>query len=108
MKKRLLAALMLNALLATAAAAGAADEMSSGHDAMAQSAKTATMLCRPAAMGEKSNAATADKAPLVCKNIDMTKVEKGPAMPTGATASDVNSAWVKMLVDYSFINAYGS
>ncbi len=107
MTKRLIAALTLNALIATAAAAGAADEMTV-HDAMAQPAKMATMVCRPAAAGEKSNAATAEKAPLVCKSIDMTKVEKGPAMPAGASASDVNDAWLKMLVNYSFINSFGS
>jgi hypothetical protein len=108
MKRPALAAMTFAAVLACTVAAGATDDTMSGHDAMAHPANMATMLCRPATSGEKSNAMTADKTSLVCKTIDMTKVEKGPAMSPGMTSDEVNKAWIKMLNEYSFINSFGS
>jgi hypothetical protein len=86
MTKRLFTAALACAALAMPAAALADDAMGGNamsHDAMAN-AKPATMMCRPAAAGEKATATMTNgsKTALVCKPISMDKMKT--MMPKGA------------------------
>ncbi|MBV8579066.1 MAG: hypothetical protein JOZ86_00355 [Candidatus Eremiobacteraeota bacterium] len=94
--------IFLSAALASAALAlpgfALADD---AHDAMAHDAMqpttAATMLCRPAAAGEKPMAMMmGTKAPLVCKAIApqmMQKGKGGPDLSQALTPDQVDAAW---------------
>jgi hypothetical protein len=99
MKKSLLSAAFACAALAMPGLAMADDAMSSkmGHDAMAP-AKMATMMCRPAAEGEKPSAVMtgASKTALVCKPVAMEKMMKkgaGPDLSHALSTDQVDAAW---------------
>ena len=97
MKKSLLSAAFACAALAMPGLALADDAMM-GHDAMA-APKMATMVCRPAAAGEKPTAMTmgAEKTGLVCKPAAMAEMMKkkgfGPDLSRGLSAEQVDAAW---------------
>lgn len=81
MTKRLFTAAFACAALAMPGLALADDAMGGSgmsHDAMAQGKKTATMMCRPAAAGEKPTATMTNgaKTALVCKPISMEKMHQ--------------------------------
>ncbi|MBV9409781.1 MAG: hypothetical protein JO164_13215 [Candidatus Eremiobacteraeota bacterium] len=100
--------ILLSAALASAALAlpGLALADAMAHDAMAHGAMAhdamhpataATMLCRPAAAGEKPIAMTmGTKSPLVCKAIApqmMQKGKGGPDLSQALTPDQVDAAW---------------
>jgi hypothetical protein len=93
MKKMIACAAFSAALLGLAGAAFAADDATA-----MKPADMATMICRPAATGEKMNAMTATQAPLVCKKIDadrmMSMKKQIEAMPGG------EPIWLKMFQEY--------
>ena len=93
-----LSALALGAaLLAMPAAALADTAMSSTHDAMTPAmaphkaaASDATMLCRPAAAGEKPNAMAGTK-PLTCKSL--APMMQHGMMMVPKTTTEADKAW---------------
>jgi hypothetical protein len=94
MKKSLLSAAFACAALAMPGLALADDTMS--HGAMAP--KMATMICRPAAAGEKPTAMMmgTEKTGMVCKPLAMDKMMKkgsGPNLSHALTAEQVDAAW---------------
>jgi hypothetical protein len=95
MKKSLLSAAFACAALAMPGLALADDAMT-GHDAMA-APKMATMVCRPAAAGEKPSAMMmGGKTGLVCKPVAMEKMMKkgaGPDLSHALSADQVDAAW---------------
>ena len=96
MKKSVLSAAFACAALAMPGLALADDAMT-GHDAMS-APKMATMVCRPAAAGEKPSAMMtgAAKTGLVCKPVAMEKMMKkgsGPDLSHALSAEQVDAAW---------------
>ncbi|HEY4439698.1 MAG TPA: hypothetical protein VGN14_04545 [Candidatus Elarobacter sp.] len=106
MKSFLTAAALGVALLALPGAAFADTSMSSAHDAMAPAmaphkaaANDATMLCRPAAAGEKANA-TAGSKPLICKSLEPMMQHGMMMVPkTTSTADKAWNAWLEHALD---------
>ena len=99
MKKSFLVAAFACAALAMPGLALAEDAMNGNamsHDAMA-SGKMATMVCRPAAEGEKPTAMMANgKTGLVCKTMNpamMMKKGSGPNLSHALSADQVDAAW---------------
>ena len=94
MTTRFLSAAFACAALAMPGLALADDAMS--HDAMAPS-KMATMVCRPAAAGEKPTAMMMNGTTgLVCKAMDPAKMMKkgsGPDLSHALSADQVDAAW---------------
>jgi hypothetical protein len=82
----------------TAFAADSAMSTSAMSSASMTTASMATLLCRPAASGEKAMATSADNTPLICKKIDMPEMmdlkAKIQAMPGG------EPIWLKMFQDF--------
>jgi hypothetical protein len=97
MKKSLISAAFACAALAMPGFALADDAMG-GHDAMKAPAKMATMICRPAAAGEKPTAmmAGSSKTGIVCKTMNpeaMMKKGSGPDLSKALSAEQVDAAW---------------
>ena len=99
MTKSFLTAAFACAALAMPAVALADDAMSGNamsHDATA-SHTMATMICRPAAAGEKPTAMMMNgKTGLVCKAMDPAKMMKkggGPDLSHALSADQVDAAW---------------
>ena len=99
MTTRFLSAAFACAALAMPGLALAGDAMSGNamsHDAMAPG-KMATMVCRPAAAGEKPTAMMMNaKTGLVCKAMDPAKMMKkgaGPDLSHALSAEQVDAAW---------------
>lgn len=99
MTTRFLSAAFACAALAMPGLALADDAMGGNamtHDAMA-SKKMATMICRPAAAGEKPTAMMMNgKTGLVCKAMDPVKMMKkggGPDLSHALSADQVDAAW---------------
>jgi hypothetical protein len=104
MTKSFLTAAFACAALAMPGLALADDAMSGNamsHDAMSHDAmapgKMATMVCRPAAAGEKPTAMMMNaKTGLVCKAMDPAKMMKkgaGPDLSHALSAEQVDAAW---------------
>ncbi|HEX3463195.1 MAG TPA: hypothetical protein VHS78_03965 [Candidatus Elarobacter sp.] len=99
MTMRFLSAAFACAALAMPGLALADDAMGGNamsHDAMAP--KMATMVCRPAAAGEKPTATMmgGSKTALVCKSVAMDKMMKkgsGPDLSHALSAEQVDAAW---------------
>ena len=96
---RMLSAAFACAALAMPGLALADDAMGGNamsHDAMAPG-KMATMVCRPAAAGEKPTAMMMNaKTGLVCKAMDPAKMMKkggGPDLSHALSADQVDAAW---------------
>ncbi|MEA2688471.1 MAG: hypothetical protein QOJ39_1931 [Candidatus Eremiobacteraeota bacterium] len=99
MTKNLVSAAFACAALAMPGLALADDAMG-GHDAMAAKApaKMATMVCRPAAAGEKPTAMMMGdaKTAIVCKTMNpamMMKKGSGPDLSKALTAEQADAAW---------------
>lgn len=99
MKKSLLSAAFACAALAMPGLALADDAMG-GHDSMMAKtpAKMATMVCRPAAPGEKPSAMMMGdtKTAIVCKTMKpemMMKKGGGPDLSKALSAEQVDAAW---------------
>lgn len=101
MTKSVLAAAFACAALSLPGLARADDAM--GHGAMATApAKMATMVCRPAASGEKPSAVMMGEAKtsLVCKAISPAKMMKkgsGPDLSHALSAEQADAAWREYL-----------
>jgi hypothetical protein len=98
-KKSLISAAFACAALAMPGLALADDAMG-GHDAMSAKppATMATMLCRPAAAGEKPTAMMMGdkKTAIVCKPMNpamMMKKGSGPDLSKALTTEQVDAAW---------------
>jgi len=98
-KKSLISAAFACAALAMPGLAMADDAMG-GHDAMMAKppAKMATMVCRPAAPGEKPTAMMMGdaKTAIVCKTMNpmmMMKKGGGPDLSHALSADQVDAAW---------------
>ena len=89
---KLLAALGIGAMLLSCPLVASADTaMAPAMSGMKHDATDATMLCRPAAAGEKPTAMMGDKG-IVCKM--MTKMMKNGMMMVPATkSSEADKAW---------------
>jgi hypothetical protein len=81
---------MKKTLLAAAAAVVLFGAPALAMDAMTKSAMEATMMCRPAAAGEKPTAMMGAKG-IVCKDMKMTP-HMGPKTK-GMTAAQADAAW---------------
>jgi hypothetical protein len=98
MKTFAMQAALVAALIGTGTTAFAADSGAMSSSSMTSAATVATMICRPAASGEKPTATSADSMPLVCKKVDMPAMmamkAKLEAMPGG------EPLWLQMFQEF--------